>query len=193
MLVPFACILMLGALSAPAQAAIIYEVGDATYGASAIEITFSWDGNINDAPTNFDWSTPLNSGVLTGADIAFWDSSGFPDGITNLAVYLLTADPVWGEYCTGPGPPGGVGPEFCGVAGSHSALNVLDAPIGTYGFQLNRQADLTQIDAVTSGTLVQITPEPAMWPVLGVSLLVLFGMRRRAGQGSTGGVTSKNP
>jgi hypothetical protein len=172
MLVPFALILMLGALSAPAQAATIYEVGDATYGASAIEITFSWDGNISDAPTNFDWSTPLNSGVLTGADIAFWDSSGFPDGITNLAVYLLTADPVWGEYCTG--PSGGVGPEFCGVAGSHSALNVLDAPIGTYGFQLNRQADLTQIDAVTSGTLVQITPEPATFALLGAAGVLLL-------------------
>jgi hypothetical protein len=181
MLVPFAFILMLGALSAPAQAASIYEVGDATYGASAIEITFSWDGNINDAPTNFDWSTPLNSGVLTGTDIAFWDSSGFPDGITNLAVYLLTADPVWGEYCTGPGPSGGVGPEFCGVAGSHSALNVLDAPIGTYGFQLNRQADLTQIDAVTSGTLVNLTtstPEPGTLFLVGTGFLALWGKRR---------------
>jgi hypothetical protein len=145
---------------------------------------------VNEAPTNFDWSTALNSGVLTGTDIAFWDSSGFPDGITNLAVYLSTADPVWGEYCTGPGPSGGVGPEFCGVAGSHSALNVLDAPIGTYGFQLNRLADLTQIDAVTSGTLVQITPEPATFALLGACLLVLFGVHRRVGLGSTGGITS---
>jgi hypothetical protein len=92
--VSFAFILVVGVLSVPARAATIYEVGDSTYGASAIEITFSWDGNVNDAPTNFDWSTPLSSGTLTSTDIAFWDSSGFPDGITNLAVYLLTADPV---------------------------------------------------------------------------------------------------
>lgn len=33
-----------------------FVIGDETYGTSAIEITFSWDGNVNDAPTTFEWS-----------------------------------------------------------------------------------------------------------------------------------------
>lgn len=169
--VSFAFILVVGVLSVPARAATIYEVGDSTYGASAIEITFSWDGNVNDAPTNFDWSTPLSSGTLTSTDIAFWDSSGFPDGITNLAVYLLTADPVWSEDCTG--QLGGVSPTFCDIPGSRIDLNVRDAAIGTYGFELNRQGDLTQIDSVTSGTLVQIIPEPATFALGAAGLLLL--------------------
>jgi hypothetical protein len=192
--------LVLFGVSVPARADI-YQGGDATYGISAIDITFSWDGNVNDPLTNFVWSTPLSNsaiyGTVTNADVVWWDNIGFPDGITNLAVYLLSGDPTWSEDCTGPPPTGGVSPAFCGEPGSRIDLGIRDAVVGTYGFQLNRELDLAQVDAVTSGTLVGIgapvvTPEPAMWPVLGAGLLVLFGMRRRAGQGSTGGVISKN-
>jgi hypothetical protein len=159
-----------------ARADLIYQVADATYGTSAINITFSWDGNVNDPLTNFVWSTPLSNGTLTSSDIAFWDSSGFPDGITNLAVYLLTADPVWSEDCTG--PAGGVSPSFCNVAGSRIDLNIRDAAIGTYGFQLNREADLTEVDTVTSGTLVQIaTPEPSTLALSGTMGLLLLSAR----------------
>ena len=155
-----------------------FIVGDETYGTSAIEIAFSWDGNVNDAPTNFEWSTPLSSGILTSSDIAFWDSSGFPEGITNLAVYLLTADPEWSEDCTG--PLGGVGPAFCDESGSRIDLNVRDAAVGTYGFELNG-GDLTQLDRVTSGTLVEITPEPSTFALLGAAgLLLLKGKMLRA-------------
>ena len=167
--------------SVPAQADI-YQVGDATYGTSAIDITFSWDGNVNDPLTNFVWSTPLSNsaiyGTVTNADVLWWDSIGFPDGITNLAVYLLSGDATWSQDCTGPPPTGGVSPSFCDEPGSRIDLNIRDAVVGTYGFQLNRDLDLAQVDTVTSGTLVGIsvssTPEPAMWPVLGVGLLLIL-------------------
>lgn len=125
--------------------------------------------------------------------MVWWDSIGFPDGITNLAVYLLSGDATWSEDCTGPPPTGGVSPAFCDVPGSRIDLNIRDAVVGTYGFQLNRELDLTQVDTVTSGTLVGIsTAEPATWPVLGAALVLLFGMHRRAGQESTDGVIFRN-
>ncbi|MGA7236394.1 MAG: PEP-CTERM sorting domain-containing protein [Bryobacteraceae bacterium] len=172
-------------VSVPAQADIIHQVGDATYGTSAIDITFSWDGNVNDPLTNFIWSTPLSDsaiyGTVTNADVVWWDDIGFPDGITNLAVYLLSGEATWSEDCTGPPPTGGVSPAFCGEPGSRIDLSIRDTVVGTYGFQLNRELDLARVDVVTSGTLVGITttPEPAMWPVLGAGLLLLFAMRRR--------------
>jgi hypothetical protein len=168
--------------SVPALADI-YQIGDATYGTSAIDITFYWDGNTNDPLTNFVWSTPLSNsaifGTVTNADVLWWDSIGFPDGITNLVVYLLSGDATWSEDCTG--FLGGVSPAFCDEPGSRIDLNIRDAVVGTYGFQLNRELDLAQVDTVMSGTLVGIsvstTPEPAMWPVVAAGLLMLFGMR----------------
>jgi hypothetical protein len=172
-----------------ARGDVVYEVVDATYGPSAIKITFSWDGNANDAPTDFTWSTPLSNsaiyGTVTNADIALWDSIGFPDGTRNLAVYLLTADPAWSEDCTG--PAGGVSPIFCDAPGSRIDLNIRDAVVGTYGFQLNRELDLTQVDTIASGTLVPFvpfatTPEPSTVALIGVELLLvgrLVRVRRR--------------
>jgi hypothetical protein len=66
-----------------------------------------------------------------------------------------------------------VSPTFCDIPGSRIDLNVRDAAIGTYGFELNRQGDLTQIDSVTSGTLVQIIPEPATFALGAAGLLLL--------------------
>jgi len=55
MLAVFAFTVLFGVSAAQAD---IYQVGDATYGTSAIDITFSWDGNVSDPLTNFEWSTP---------------------------------------------------------------------------------------------------------------------------------------
>ena len=84
--------------------------------------------------------TPLSNsaicGTVTNADVLEWDSIGFPDGITNLAVYLLSGDATWSEDCTGPPPTGGVSPTFCDEPGSSIQLGILDPEVGTYGFQL---------------------------------------------------------
>jgi hypothetical protein len=60
MLAVFAFTVLFGVSAAQAD---IYQVGDATYGTSAIDITFSWDGNVSDPLTNFEWSTPLTARV----------------------------------------------------------------------------------------------------------------------------------
>jgi hypothetical protein len=138
MLVVSAFIVLLG-VSVQAQADI-YQVGDATYGTSAIDITFSWDGNVNGPLTNFVCLPPLSNSAINGtvpnADVMEWDSICFPDGITNLAVYLLSGDAPWSEDCTGPPPTGGVSPAFCDEPGSRIDLNTRDAVAGTYGLSV---------------------------------------------------------
>jgi len=177
----FAVALIVSAgLSLPARAASIYEVGDATHGAAAIDITFSWDGNPHDALTNFSWSTPLNNSIVDGtvsdAFVLFLDSFGFPFGFTDLADYLLSGDATWSEDCTG---SAGVSPASCGLIGSHIDLNIRDFVVGTYGFEISRQRSLAQVDAIASGTLVNLTanpttaPEPTTLPLIIVGLLAL--------------------
>lgn len=168
-------------LAVPALATTTYTLGDATYGTAAIDITFSWSGNVSDSLTNFEWSTPLSSsvidGTLSGSDVAWWQSLGFPDGIANLGVYLLTDSPVWSEDCTG--PAGGVGSAFCGVPGGHMDLNIRDPVVGTYGFEISRSLSLAEVDSVATGTLVNETtdiPEPSFVGFVG--LIVLICARR---------------
>jgi len=139
-----------------------YRLGDTTYGTSAIEITFLWDGNLDHYLTDFAWKTPFYSsstyGTVSDTEVVTFDSIGYPTG-HNMAAYLLSGDVAWSEDQW----------KFNWDT-TLMAMNIRNPVAGTYGIAIDRNGALNLppvYDAVHSGTLslvnISAVPEPSTY------------------------------